>query len=107
MPAVASTFFWTSQNTGQGTARGPWYDSVYFSLDRFFDPQFDVYAGFIEQPTGPGRRVVAAVLGASLYSEHDSDSNYDDAQDYYIIVVADSSDRVYERDGEGDNRVSS
>ncbi len=87
---------WTVQNTGGRTAQGTWLDRAYLSLDQIFDPATDVPLGFVEQrlplaagnisPTGKNMTVPMGLGG-----------------NYYVIVVTDSSNRVYERTFENNN----
>ncbi|WP_168215735.1 CARDB domain-containing protein [Roseimaritima ulvae] len=87
---------WTVQNTGPGTAEGNWFDSVYLSLDPIFDRATDISIGYVDRstPVAPsgsytssGTVSVPAALGGR----------------FFVIVVADSTDRLYERNGESNN----
>ena len=87
---------WTTENAGGGTAIASWADSVYLSLDQIFDKGSDTPVGFVDRisnlPAGQtysasSNLQIPAGLGGA----------------YYVFVVTDSTNRVYERQLEGNN----
>lgn len=87
---------WTVRNLGETATDVAWYDSVYLSLDQFFDRGSDRYLGTISRPadlaidgeytSGGSFRVPAGLAGS-----------------YYVFVVADGNNRIFERDNELNN----
>jgi subtilase family serine protease len=90
------TLTWTVQNFGGGSATGTWSDSVYLSLDQVFDPVTDISIGYLDRTT--------ALASGSQYTATSS-FNLPVALGgrYYVFVVTDSTNRVYERNAELNN----
>lgn len=86
---------WTVLNNGAATEQ-KWYDAVYLSFDQILDRKADIYLGYVEHADGLDE-------GSSYTVNHTFDippSLYGTA---YVIVVADSTDRVFERQAEANN----
>ncbi|MCK4661167.1 MAG: hypothetical protein KAV82_16725, partial [Phycisphaerae bacterium] len=92
------TVNWSVINAGASTTpSGSWRDSVYLSLDLFVDPGSDPFLGFVvhENPLGSQvtyNRNKTFTIPASTLSD-----------DYYVLVLADSTDEVFEYEAEGNN----
>ncbi len=87
---------WTVSNAGAGAAAGGWYDAVYLSLDATFDTAADRRFGYRGRDgyLGDGETYTVTCdlsLPAGFIGS------------YYVFVLADSSDGVYEHGDEGDN----
>ncbi|WP_162052193.1 CARDB domain-containing protein [Gloeothece verrucosa] len=86
---------WTVVNNGVNTGQN-WYDAVYLSRDQIFDRNSDVYLGYRNQTGGL-----------------DSGDSYTITQNfnlprglaglYYVFMVTDGGNSVYERTGESNN----
>ena len=87
---------WTTQNAGGGTAFASWADSVYLSLDQIFDRGTDIPIGYIDRTSN-----LAGGLNYTANSTLTVPSGLGGA--YYAIVVTDATNRVYEREQEGNN----
>ncbi len=90
---------WTVLNNGSATPRN-WYDAVYLSFDEVFERSTDLYLGYVEHREGLDQGSSYAVTNAfnipsSLYGT------------VYVFVLADSTDRVYERQAEANNLARS
>ncbi len=77
-------------NSGLGNATGSWFDSVYLSMDQVFDLRTDISIGYLtrtnglnagQQYTAAGSFDIPAAIGGL----------------YYVFVVADSTNIVFER----------
>ncbi|QDU76821.1 hypothetical protein Pan97_38780 [Bremerella volcania] len=81
---------WTVQNIGQGDADGPWYDSVYLSLDQVFDRSSDIYLGYADRP--------GELAAGESYTQNESfEIPAGFAGPYYVFVIANANGRVNER----------
>ncbi len=87
---------WTVNNVGQEATNGSWYDSVYLSLDQVFDRATDTYLGFANRPNN-------LAVGASYTQTQSFNIPAGFAGQYYVFVVADGNDRVFERGSELNN----
>jgi hypothetical protein len=87
---------WVVSNTGGATASPSWSDSAYLSLDRIFDRNTDIPIGFVN-------RNAAVAAGQSYTITEDLQLPIGIGGNYYLVVVTDSTNRVYERDGEDNN----
>lgn len=88
-PGDSVVFGWTLQNSGSFPSVGPWRDSVYLSLDPFWDAG-DVLLGQRERTGLP--------LGTGATESHSKGftiPSIDDGE-YYVIVRLDSQNRVRE-----------
>jgi subtilase family serine protease len=91
---------WTVLNSGGTVASPMWTDSVYLSLDRIFDRDIDIPIGFVN-------RNAAVAAGQSYTVTADLQLPIGIGGNYYFVVVTDSTNRVYERNGEDNNiRIS-
>jgi Ca2+-binding RTX toxin-like protein/subtilase family serine protease len=87
---------WTVLNAGSATgAESTWYDSVYLSRDQFFDRNADAYLGYVE------RGNLAA--GQSYTQSQGFEIPQGFSGPFYVFVVTDSSNKVYERGQELNN----
>ncbi len=87
------TLSWTVQNQGGADAvgtGGSWFDNVYLSLDQVFDKATDVSLGAV-------RRDGTLAAGDSYTATGTVNVPEGLAGPYYVFVVADSTNRVYER----------
>ncbi|MFN0052759.1 MAG: CARDB domain-containing protein [Planctomycetales bacterium] len=91
-----ATFEWTVGNTGAGSATGTWFDTVYLSLDQFFDLATDIRLGGAERPTAlnPGQ----LYSGAATLTVPKGLGGL-----YYVFVQTDTADRTRERNAEDNN----
>ncbi len=87
---------WTTENAGGGTATASWADSVYLSLDQIFDPGTDISIGYLDHTNN-----LAGGLNYSANSTLTLPVGLGGT--YYVIVATDATNRVYERDLEGNN----
>ncbi len=95
------TVSWTVVNNGTGqTVPNSWYDSVYLSRDQYADPT-SIYLGSVANPEGLGPD------GASYNSSLTATLPASISGAYYIVVVADSGDVVYEGPGGHTDNVGS
>ncbi len=87
---------WTVQNAGDGTAKAPWADRAFLSLDQIYDPATDIPLGYTDRN--------AALVGRTEYT---ATQNYSIPAGvggaYYVIVITDSTNRVNERQLENNN----
>ncbi|MCI0535655.1 MAG: hypothetical protein L0Z50_10555 [Verrucomicrobiales bacterium] len=86
---------WIILNNGAATSE-KWYDAIYLSLDQILDRDLDIYLGYVEHPNGIDEL-------ASKAATHSFDIPANLYGTFYVFVVADSKDRIYERAGEGNN----
>ena len=89
------TLSWTVLNNGSATAQ-KWYDAVYLSFDQIFDRSADLYLGYVEHTGGLD-------VGSSYNVTHAFNIPANLHGAVYLFVVADSTDRVYERQAEANN----
>jgi Ca2+-binding RTX toxin-like protein/subtilase family serine protease len=88
---------WTVLNTGSATGEeSAWYDSVYLSRDQFFDRDADTYLGYVERKGN-------LAAGHSYTQSQAFDIPQGFSGPFYVFVVTDSSNRVYERGQELNN----
>ncbi len=87
---------WSIENAGGGVANASWADSVYLSLDQILDRATDIPLGYLDRTsnlldgqsyTATANMSIPAGLGGA----------------YYVLVVTDSTNRVYERQLESNN----
>ena len=87
---------WAVQNAGGGIAQAAWADSVYLSLDQILDRGSDIPIGFLDRASN--------LAAAQSYS---ATANLMIPQglggSYYVFIVTDATNRVYERALEGNN----
>jgi len=76
------------------TVSGPWYDAVYLSKDQYLDPQNDLYLGSYYHTLADGPNYSAS-LTATLPASASGP--------YYVFVVTDSTNLVYEGTAEDNN----
>ena len=91
---------WTIDNIGDANATGQWTDSLYLSLDQIFDPLTDIPLGFVDQNRTllPGQSYEGNTLASLPIGL---------GGDYFVIVITDSTDRVFERRRERNNTIAS
>ncbi|MDB9444753.1 CARDB domain-containing protein [Anabaena sp. CS-542/02] len=86
---------WTMVNNGADTDAN-WYDKVYISRDQVFDGNSDIYLGY-RYHTG----------GLNQDSSYTATESFNIprglAGRYYALIVTDSNNNVYERNGESNN----
>jgi subtilase family serine protease len=98
---------WTVRNRGvavdlssgdnlDGMGNKPWYDAVYLSRDQFFDRASDLCLGFVEHEGGLGAGEVYTQTQSFKIPQGITGP-------FYVFVVTDGGDRVYERDFELNN----
>jgi CARDB len=88
---------WTVLNAGVATGEeSAWYDSVYLSRDQFFDRNADTYLGYVE-------RKGSLAAGASYTQSQAFDIPQGFSGPFYVFVVTDSSNKVYEHGQELNN----
>ena len=91
---------WTVYNRDYAPAGGDWVDYVYLSTDSTFDPGTDSFVGSVERNGGLDARLT---YQASL----DVDTGALAGDAYYVIVVSDRDDAIFEDSREANNvRVS-
>jgi CARDB/Calx-beta domain/Bacterial pre-peptidase C-terminal domain/RTX calcium-binding nonapeptide repeat (4 copies) len=87
---------WTVKNIGTDTANNNWYDAIYLSRDRILDKATDIYVGFGQHnnplAAGDSDRVSQSVKVPPGLSGP-----------FYVFVVGDSGNKVFELNNEGDN----
>ena len=87
---------WTVQNAGDGTAKAPWADRAFLSLDQIYDPATDIPLGYTDRNV--------SLVGRTEYT---ATQNYTIPAGvggaYYVIVITDSTNRVNERQLENNN----
>lgn len=87
---------WTVRNNGANTGNSSWRDVFYLSRDQIFDRSTDTYLGFVEH-TG-------SLAASQSYTETTSLSIPRGLSGrFYVFALTDSSDSIYERDGESNN----
>jgi subtilase family serine protease/methionine-rich copper-binding protein CopC len=90
---------WTVRNVGQAPAAGTsWIDAAYLSLDQFFDRSTDLYVGYRERSASLGVEEEYTATGAFNIPQGL-------AGVYYVFLVTDANNRVYERGGESNNQA--
>jgi hypothetical protein len=87
---------WTVSNAGSETGNKSWYDLVYLSLDPFLDFSGDRFLGYHEHTGG-----LAAGASYDVNASFSVPAGYTGV--FYVFVVTDSTNRVFERNGEADN----
>lgn len=86
---------WTVRNLG-ATTGASWYDSVYLSRDQLLDRSTDTYAGYLYQPGG--------LAGGDQYTATGTFTVPQGlAGTFYVFVVTDAGNTVYERGQEDNN----
>ena len=90
---------WTVANLGIGTTPAGWCDAVYLSLDKYFDPLVDIYAGYFYHS--------GALSGAGSPGDSYTRTEWVPVENglsgpYYVFVVTDINDTVHEENGAGD-----
>jgi RHS repeat-associated protein len=91
------TINWSAANAGTGgTESDRWFDSVYLSKDRYFDPTADKFLGSIEHN---GALASGASYSASLTANLPAGAS----GPYYAFVVTDSQNQVFEGVAETNN----
>jgi hypothetical protein len=89
---------WSVLNAGSSaTPEGNWQDSVYLSQDTFLDPGVDPALGYLTR-TEPLAAGVSYDTGGTFNIPAGTPPG-----DYYVLVVTDSSDAVYEHEAENNN----
>ena len=91
---------WTVTNTGGTLAeaqRGGWFDSVYLSRDPYLDRQSDLHLGAVLR----GGSVAAS--GGFYAAGLDSRLPPGISGPFYVFVVVDTTNRLFERDAEDNN----
>ncbi len=92
-----ATVSFTVNNSGDGEARGSWYDRVYLSTDQTLQPASDIALS----PTVPHSLAVPA--GGGSYTVSQEFNIPDRAGTYYVLVRADDGGALDEGSGEGNN----
>src|SRR5690606_28118667 len=87
---------WTVTNSGIATGNKSWFDVVYLSLGPFFDPTGDKFLGYREHTGG-----LDADGSYSVTASFSVPAGYTGV--FYVFVVTDSTNRVFERADETDN----
>ena len=86
---------WTVSNEGADT-NGGWRDVFYLSRDRVFDRSSDTYLGFASHSGG-------LAAGDSYTKTASFSIPQGFSGPFYVFAVTDSGNKIYERDGEGNN----
>ncbi len=87
---------WTVTNAGGTTASGPWADRAFLSLDQIYDPASDIALGFVD-------RLQTLAVNQSYVINTQLQIPAGLGGSYYVLVVTDSTNRVYERQFENNN----
>jgi hypothetical protein len=87
---------WTVRNGGASTEVPSWYDAVYLSRDQFFDRRTDTYLGAVEYQGG-------LAAGQSYTQTQSFKVPQGLTGPFYVFVVADGGNQVYERTQEVNN----
>jgi subtilase family serine protease len=85
-----------TRNSGQATASGGWYDSVYLSLDPVFDPASDIFLSAISHNS-------SLAAGDQVQTTAHLHIPGGLTGPYFVFVQTDSTDRVHERGAEDNN----
>lgn len=91
---------WRVENRGTGNTpvgQGPWMDGIYLSQDQTLNTQTDRFIGSRDHSGGLAQNDGYTVSNFSVNIPNDI------AGDWYVFVVADSQDKVYEFTGENNN----
>ena len=90
---------WTVKNYGAGeTVPAAWYDAVYLSKDQYLDRDSDTYLGVARRTEGlTGGADYSASLTATVPANASGP--------YYVFVVTDSKEAVFEGDAEDNNEA--
>jgi subtilase family serine protease len=99
------TVAWTVRNAGGGaTPAVNWTDTIYLSRDQFFDRSSDIYIGYQDRP---GRQPDGTWTPLAAGGEYTATGLFQIPRGlsgpFYVFVVTDQSDRVYERGAELNN----
>ena len=90
---------WAVSNVGTAVASAPWTDTVYLSVDEYYDPTSDVIVAVFthtnDVPLGSGYE---ADLSSTTVTLPDGIEG-----EFHLFFVADSGDAVYEKNFEGNN----
>ena len=86
---------WEVENEG-GSCEEGWLDTVYVSFDQFFDPDTDVYLGYLEHEGGLG-------AGESYTANAEFQIAAGLSGPLYIFVVADGGNRLPDEGNETNN----
>jgi len=89
--------WWTVENQGTGEARPSWYDYLYLSTDNVWDGQ--------DRLIGQFSRGLAVVAGASYSQVRTVGLPQVPAGNYYLILRADGSNRLYESNEANNDRA--
>ncbi|WP_081402834.1 CARDB domain-containing protein [Scytonema hofmannii] len=96
--AISSQLFnltWTVRNDGAATGYKRWYDAIYLSRDQNFDRSSDIYLDY--------RYRVGGLAAGETYTQQNQLFKIPSGLSgpFYVFVVADGGNEVYERGGEG------
>lgn len=94
---------WTVQNAGAADASGRWYDAVYLSLDQIFDRNDDIVLGTQASPNFGQERYSFVPVGEDYTQTGSFVIPNGLSGPFWVFVVTDSNDRLYERGAEGNN----
>ncbi len=94
---------WTVTNAGAAEANSTngWWDSVYLSRDPYLDKQRDIALGSVL------RQGALAAEGGTYTGRLDARLPVGITGPYYVLVMTDSTDRVFEREFENNNVTAS
>ncbi len=94
---------WTVTNPGaaEANSQNGWWDSVYLSRDPYLDKQRDIALGSVL------RQGVLAAGGGTYTGRLDARLPVGITGPYYVLVMTDSNDRVFEREFENNNVTAS
>jgi Ca2+-binding RTX toxin-like protein/subtilase family serine protease len=87
---------WTVKNIGTDVARGSWDDGIYLSRDRILDRATDIYLGY-------GQHTTPLAVGDSYSVSQSVKVPSGLSGPFYVFVVGDTSNKVFELNNEGDN----
>jgi RHS repeat-associated protein len=91
------TINWSATNAGTGgTEVDRWFDSVYLSKDKYFDPTADKFLGYVEHS---GALASGSSYSASLTANLPAGAS----GPYYAFVVTDANNQVFEGTAETNN----
>jgi len=91
---------WTVRNVGGAVAQGNWHDAVYLSLDQVFDRTVDRYLGFVRPTPALGSGLMP---GDNYTASGTFNLPTGLAGLFYVFVVSDGGNVVYERGVELNN----
>ncbi|MUG93294.1 hypothetical protein F7734_12990 [Scytonema sp. UIC 10036] len=96
--AISSQLFnltWTVRNDGAATGYKRWYDAIYLSRDQNFDRSSDIYLDY--------RYRVGGLAAGETYTQQNQLFKIPSGLSgpFYVFVVTDGGNEVYERGGEG------